>query len=75
MSEDDKRYTRIRYGYDRTIVKVEFIDEGWDGCPLFIIGHEFGPTHLIRAKSFDIAWEAWVDSQAPVSEDDLWEAY
>jgi hypothetical protein len=72
---DDKKYTCIRYGHSRAIARVEFIDEGWNGCPLFLLGHEFGPTHLIRASSFDDAWEAWVDSQNTVAEDDLWEAY
>jgi hypothetical protein len=70
---NDKRYTRIRFR--GSVVKVEFIDEGWDGCPLFVIGHEFGPTHLIRAQHLSSAYEAWVDEQPTVSVEDLWEAF
>jgi hypothetical protein len=54
---DDKRYTRIRFR--GSVVKVEFIDEGWDGHPLFVIGNEFGPTHLIRSQHLSSAYEAW----------------
>ena len=70
---DDKCYTHIRFR--GSVVKVEFIDEGWDGFPLFVIGHEFGPTHLIRANHLSSAYEVWVDEQPTVPVEDLWEAY
>jgi hypothetical protein len=70
---DNKKYTLVKFRGER--YKVEFLDPGWDGCPLFLFGHEFGPTHLIRADHYGSAWEEWLDEQPPIKKDDLWLAY
>lgn len=41
----------------------------------FLIGNEFGATHLICAGSFDAAWEEWLDNQPAISDGDLYIAF
>ncbi len=52
-------------------VRVE--DDGWGN--LYVAGHAFGPTHLLRHRSLDAAWEAWVDLLPTIETDDLPEAF
>lgn len=41
----------------------------------FACGFEHSATHLIHARSFDAAWEAWVDELPTIPESELIEAY
>jgi len=38
---------------------------------LFLAGHEFGPEIVIRAGSFQDAWEIWVDETKSIDPDDV----
>jgi hypothetical protein len=69
---DDKRYTRIRFNFD--VVKVEFL-EASHGGKLYLAGHEWGVTHLIKAANESDAHAEWLDNQPTVPEDELYEAY
>lgn len=42
---------------------------------LFVCGFEYGPSYLIAARSYEAAWEAWVDEMPTIPEDELIEAY
>lgn len=52
---------------------VEVYDDSMG--PLWICGFEYGPTMIIRASSFEAAWEIWVDESQTIDEDDVPEAY
>ena len=56
---------------------VRYYDEYGDGLTgtLFLLGHEFGPTHLIQADTFEDAYGVWVDLQQTIAESEVWEAY
>jgi hypothetical protein len=41
----------------------------------FACGFEHGATHLIHARSFETAWETWVDELPTIPEEELIEAY
>ena len=41
----------------------------------FACGYEHGATHLIHARSFEAAWEAWVDELPTIPASELIEAY
>jgi len=72
----DYPWIRIRHPYDEPkIVKVRFVDEGWKGCPLYVFGHEYGPTHMICAPNESDAYGIWLDVQPTISHDDLDDAY
>lgn len=43
--------------------------------PLWICGEEFGPSWIIRAQSFEDAWEIWTDEQPAIADEDVHEAY
>lgn len=59
--------------------KVEFIDDYGLSCgsngSFWIAGHEFGPTVLVHADSFDSAWGAWIDECPTIPKDELPDAY
>jgi hypothetical protein len=62
----------------RDPVTVELLDEsGLSSNPdsFFVAGFEFGPHVLIHARSFESAWEAWVDDMPTIPECELIEAY
>jgi hypothetical protein len=42
---------------------------------LFLAGHEFGAEIVIRAGSFQDAWEIWVDETKSIDPDEVNEAY
>lgn len=58
--------------------EVEFIDD-YGVCTrneqFFVLGNEFGATHVIHAESYDAAWAAWLDEQPTIDEAELPEAY
>lgn len=69
---------------DRYVIKcndheVKFIDDYGLSCgtngSFFVVGNEFGATHLIHASSYEDAWDAWLDEQPTIAEDGLIEAY
>jgi len=41
----------------------------------YLFGHEFGPVWLIRADSFQSAWEIAIDESPTIDVDDIHEAY
>jgi hypothetical protein len=58
---------------------VAFQDEYGLSCgsngEWFVAGQEFGPTVLIHARSFESAWEAWIDESPTIPESEVPEAY
>lgn len=48
-------------------------DDTWG--PLWVAGEEYGPLMIIRAKTFEQAYEIYVDESAPIDEAELHEAY
>lgn len=52
---------------------VDYYDDG-EG-PLWLFGHEFGATMVIRARSFETAWEIAIDESATIPKEELYEAY
>ena len=58
---------------------ITFIDDYGLSCgtngEFFVIGHEFGASHLVHARGFESAWEAWLDEQETIPESELPEAY
>lgn len=57
--------------------EVEFINDYGDGLSgkLFLIGHEFGPTHLVNAENMSDAEDAYLDDAETIPDEDMWEAY
>jgi len=57
--------------------EVEFIDDYGDGLTgtLFLIGHEFGWTHLVNAECMQDAEEAYLDQAETIPEGQEYEAY
>lgn len=58
--------------------KIDFLDESGlssDNDQFFIAGDESGPWILIHARSFEDAWEAWIDERPTIPESELPEAY
>lgn len=43
--------------------------------PLWLFGHEFGTTMVIRARSFEAAWEIAIDEAKTIADDEVPEAY
>lgn len=43
--------------------------------PVFVFGHEHGPTLVIRSRSWHSAWEIAIDEMRPISEEEVPEAY
>lgn len=65
----------LAWTYDGRLVKM--IDD-WgfgSGGTWFVAGHEHGATHVIHARSFESAWEAWIDECPTIDVDELPEAY
>ena len=56
---------------------IEVIDDyGFDAnAKLYTAGHQFGPTYLIVADSYESAWGAWIDETETVPDYELHEAY
>lgn len=59
--------------------EVKFYDDAGlrsnDVEGLFVCGFEFGPSMLIHARSFEAAWEIWVNESPTIPESELPEAY
>lgn len=57
--------------------EVEFINDYGDGLSgtLFLVGHEFGFTHLVNAQNMQDAEEAFLDQATTVPEGDEYQAY
>ena len=60
-------------------LEVKFQDEYGLSCgsnaEWFVAGHEFGPSVLIHAQSFEDAWGAWIDEASTIPENEVFEAY
>lgn len=59
---------------------VKVIDDCGDERPCrinrwYVLGHEYGATHVIRARGESSAYEIWVDEQATIAPDEVHEAY
>lgn len=72
--EDTDSYTIKHEGHT-----IKLIDDYGMSCgsntEWFLIGHEFGATHLVHAKGFDSAYDAWLDEQPTIPRNKLIEAY
>jgi len=69
--------TKIRF--NDKVVQVKYVCSS-SSAPsilsrMWVIGNEFGPTHLVTAESFDEAWDEFLDDLEPISEDEVPEAY
>jgi hypothetical protein len=49
----------------------------YDDCmgPLWVCGEEFGPSWIIRAQSYESAYEIWTDERPTIPQDEVHEAY
>ena len=49
----------------------------YDDCygPLWVYGHEFGPTMVIRASTFETAYEIAIDESLTIAQSEVPEAY
>jgi hypothetical protein len=69
--------TKIRVKFDyyshTDICLVDFIDEGF--INLYMFGHEFGPTVVIKADHLEEAYEIFLDYLPEVSEAEIHDAY
>lgn len=59
---------------------VKVIDDCGDESPCrinrwYVFGHEYGATHVIRARGESSAYEIWVDEQSTIAPDEVHEAY
>ncbi len=61
--------TSVRQGEN----EIKFYDDGWTN--LYVAGHEFGPTMIIAADSFESAHDIFIDESNPIEESDVPEAY
>ena len=71
-----KSKTKIRF--NGKVTRVNYVCSTSVPSPdsrLWIIGNEFGPTHLVKAESFDEAWDEFLDDLEPIPEDEVPEAY
>jgi|SRR5579883_690463 len=69
---------KVKITYEGREHAVKLIDDyglGSRNASFFLAGFEFGPHVLVHARSFESAWEAWVDEEKPIDEDELIEAY
>jgi hypothetical protein len=59
--------------------EVKFQDEYGLSCgsngEFFVAGYEWGPSVLIHARSFESAWDAWINECETIPESELPEAY
>ena len=49
----------------------------YDDClgPLWIAGQEYGPSFIVRAQSWESAYEIWINEQPTIAPDEVAEAY
>ena len=76
---DDRQFTHIRLD-DKTYM-VQWLGEPCTkaerryGGNLYVVGHEFGPTHLIGARHFEAAYEWYLDNLIPMASEYVYIAY
>lgn len=77
MSPDSLTAVIVNDGDDteRAIKVYDDGSPGWDGWRWFVLGHEYGPTMLVRAQNESSAYEIWVDESATIDAGDVHEAY
>jgi len=67
---------KIVINYREQLTQVELLGSGdLTGEKLFVIGNEFGATHLVTAYDACSAWEEWLDEQPTIPDDEVREAY
>lgn len=72
----DECTAKVKHSSSDQETTVKVIDEyGYDDKPWHIFGHEYGPTHLIRARNESEAYEIWIDEQSTIEADEVHEAY
>lgn len=69
-----KKNTFLASAFRRATNYPMEVDDHGSG-PLWLIGNEFGNTHVVRAETCDAAWSVMVDSCPTVADDCLHEAY
>ena len=79
MTTDTVQKKRIRWSYTSydSMHVVTVLEDATisDDDPLWVCGHEFGPTHLIKAPSFDAAFEELLDNSPAIDDTDIPEAF
>src|SRR5690606_16640532 len=68
LKDDTELVAAWNHGY-----RVKVYDDGWG--PLWIFGEEFGPTMIIRAQSWEMAWEIALDELPEILAEEIPEAY
>lgn len=76
----DECTAKVKHSHSdhETIVKV--IDDCGNEEPYrrnqwYVLGYEFGPTHIIRARGESSAYEIWIDEQPTIEANEVHEAY
>lgn len=76
---DDSSDFTFAVNHGDRLVDVKFQDDyglgGRDVASFFLAGFENGPQMLIHARSFEAAWEAWIDELPTIPESEIPEAY
>lgn len=73
LTNDNESIESARIWTGHAWRNLPVIDEGCGR--LYLAGMEYGAMHLIRATSWESAYEAWVDELPPVPDDEIHEAY
>lgn len=73
LANDHESIESARIWTGHTWRELPVVDDGWG--QLYLAGMEYGAMHLIRATSWESAYEAWVDELPPVPDDEIHEAY
>jgi hypothetical protein len=70
---DCERLVGAKIGRFETKYVLKTYDDSWG--PLWVYGHEFGPMMIIRAKSFETAYEIAIDESPTIPVEEVPEAY
>ncbi len=73
MSITLKSSTTLRSARTRTGYDLKVYDDCWG--TLWLYGHEYGPTMLIRAEGVESAHSIAIDASKTINADEMWEAY
>ena len=72
LKDDTSLIACTREGIINTYTLVTY-DDGFG--PLWIYGHEYGPTIIVRAMSFEAAYEIAIDESLTIAPSEVPEAY
>ena len=79
VKERGKLTMRTKIRFSGNVYRVNYLCSSFSApspkSQLWVIGNEYGPSHLITANSLDGAYGEYLDSLTPIPEDEVPEAY